>query len=146
MTDGADQRAFAFSQQLRQIHHQLRGQLSGLRADLGRPEPANAGLSSHCLAFCAALTEHHEGEDASVFTALLAVRPDLADAVLKLREDHTAIAAILASVRDLAGRAATTAAKDLPALRRELDGLAAIAESHFRYEERAIGAALDPRG
>jgi len=30
---------------------------------------------------------------------------------------------------------------DSEAMRRELDGLMAIMESHFRYEERAIGGA-----
>jgi hypothetical protein len=33
--------------------------------------------------------------------------------------------------------------ESLPELRRELDGLAAIVEPHFGYEERAISAALD---
>ena len=40
-------------------------------------------------------------------------------------------------------QAKTTPAESLPGLRRELDGLAAIAVSHFGYEERAISAALD---
>jgi hypothetical protein len=54
-----------------------------------------------------------------------------------------AIAAILLRVRTLATQAKTMPAHSLPGLRRELDGLAVIAESHFRYEERAISAVLD---
>ena len=58
-------------------------------------------------------------------------------------DDHANIAAILLQVRAVVARARTAPADDLAGLRRQLDGLAAIAESHFRYEERAIGAALD---
>jgi hypothetical protein len=53
------------------------------------------------------------------------------------------MAAILGQLRALATRARTTPADSLAELRAELDGLAAIAESHFRYEERALSAALD---
>jgi hypothetical protein len=46
--------------------------------------------------------------------------------------------------RPSAGHAAEDDPSGKPSgLLRELDGLAAIAESHFRYEERAISAALD---
>jgi hypothetical protein len=137
------QRAVAVSRQLRQVHDQLRDQLTRLRAELGRTEFDAAGLPAHCLAFCSALTAHHAGEDGEMFSALVAARPDLAPAISKLVEDHTAIAAILLRVRALAAAARTAPAGDLAGLRGELDGLAAIAESHFRYEERALSAALD---
>jgi Hemerythrin HHE cation binding domain len=141
---GADdaQRVTAFSVQLRRAHQQLRDQLAALGADLGRPA-APANLTGHCLAFCAALTTHHQGEDDGMFGALLRARPDLAPAVEKLREDHAAMAALLGEARALAERARAAPAESLPALRRQFDGLTAITESHFRYEERAIGAALD---
>ncbi len=45
-----------------------------------------------------------------------------------MAEDHVWISGILACVEELAG---------------ELDGLAAIAESHFSFEECRIAAALD---
>ena len=137
-----DQRVTAFSVQLRRAHQQLRDQLAALQADLGRTG-GPASLTVHCLAFCAALTTHHQGEDDGMFGALLRARPDLAPAVGKLREDHAAMAGLLGEARALAERARTAPAESLPALRRQLDGLTAITESHFRYEERAIGAALD---
>lgn len=137
------QRAVAFSRQLRQAHQQLRDQLTAIRADLGRIEPALTDLPVHCLAFCSALTTHHGGEDDGMFTELRNARPDLAAEIQNLIDDHAAIAAILLQVRALATQATTTPAESLPRLRRELDGLAAIAESHFGYEERAISAALD---
>ena len=137
------QRAVAFSRQLRQAHQHLRDQLTRIREELGRTEHAETGLPVHCLAFCSALTRHHCGEDDGMFKELLDARPDLAPAIQNLIDDHAAIATILLQVRTLATRVKTTPADDLPRLRRELDGLAAIAESHFGYEERAIGAALD---
>lgn len=138
-----DQRVAAFSSQLRQAHQQLTDQLTRLRREFGRYEHVAAGLQVHCLAFCSALTAHHAGEDDGMFRDLLAARPDLAPTIRNLVDDHTAIAAILGRVRALATQAETAPAESLPGLRRELDGLAAIAESHFRYEERAISAALD---
>jgi hypothetical protein len=137
------QRAEAFSRQLRQAHQHLRHQLTTIRAELGQTEYAETELLVHCLTFCSALTTHHMGEDDGMFTELLDARPDLAPAIQNLIDDHAAIAAILLQVRALATQAKTTPAESLPPLQRELDGLAAIAESHFRYEERAIGAALD---
>ena len=136
-------RAAAFSLQLRQAHQELREWLSRIRLELGSAAAGPAGLPAHCLAFCSALTAHHRGEGDGMFGALLAARPDLAPAIRKLTEDHGAIAELLRRVQDLAARATAAPADGLPRLHRELDGLAAIAESHFRYEERALGAALD---
>jgi hypothetical protein len=138
-----NQRAAAFSQQLRQAHQHLRDQLTRLRAEFGRSEHVETELQVHCLAFCSALTAHHVGEDDGMFTELLGVRPDLAPTIQNLVDDHAAIAAIALQVTALAAQAKTTPAQGLPGLRRELDGLAAIAESHFGYEERSISAALD---
>ena len=143
MATNDSQRAAAFSRQLRQAHQHLRDQLTRIRGELGRIEYAETELPLHCLAFCSALTTHHTGEDDGMFTELLDARPDLAPAIQNLIDDHAAIAAILLQVRALATQAKTTPAESLPRLRRELDGLAAIAESHFAYEERAISAALD---
>lgn len=78
-----------------------------------------------------------------MFSSLLREHPDLSAMVANLVEDHGMIAAILARVRELADRAAASPGTDLEAIRSELDGLAAIMESHFGYEERAISRALD---
>jgi hypothetical protein len=136
-------RAVAFSLQLAQAHHQLRRQLTLLKADLGKARPDAGRLATHCLAFCSALESHHRGEDTGMFVELLRQRPDLADTVAKLVEDHHLIASILSRVAELADRAAGSSGPALEAVSRELDGLAAIMESHFNYEERAISVALD---
>jgi hypothetical protein len=141
-TNGS-QRAVAFSRQLRQVHQHLREELTRIRGELGRIEHTENELPVHCLAFCSALTTHHRGEDDGMFTELLNARPDLAPTIKNLIDDHAAIGAILLQIRALALQAKCTPADSLPVLRRELDGLAAIAESHFGYEERAISAALD---
>ncbi|MFJ9846484.1 hemerythrin domain-containing protein [Kitasatospora sp. NPDC101155] len=136
-------RTAALSLQLSQAHRELRRRLTDVRTGLGRRTRADDTLLTHCLAFCTAMTHHHQGEDDGLFAALVRERPDLAPTVAKLVEDHGFIAHILARVRELAEQAAATPGTDPEAIGRELDGLAAIMESHFGYEERAIGAALD---
>ncbi|MGW6918342.1 hemerythrin domain-containing protein [Kitasatospora sp. NPDC054939] len=150
-------RAVALSLQLAQAHQELRRRIGTIRSELGRRRLDDDALRTHCLAFCTALTSHHQGEDDGLFAQLVRERPDLAGTVAKLVEDHGLITGILTRVRELADQAVTSApgpgpgtgpaadagGRGLDAIGRELDGLAAIMESHFAYEERAIGAALD---
>ncbi|MET7422640.1 hemerythrin domain-containing protein [Dactylosporangium sp. NPDC005555] len=137
-------RAVALSRQLAQAHQDLRRQLTTLKSDLGRRRPSDAGaLTTHCIAFCAAVTAHHEGEDTGMFAELLRLRPDLEGTIAKLVEDHGMISWILSRITDLAASAAGSQGAALDAISAELDGLAAIIESHFGFEERAISAALD---
>jgi hypothetical protein len=93
-------------------------------------------LAVHCPAFCAALTRHHTGEDAGAFPALAARFPELRPLLAKTAEDHLLISGIVARIEEVA-------ASGDPALAAELDGLAAIVESHFAFEERRIREALD---
>ncbi|MFF5497526.1 hemerythrin domain-containing protein [Streptomyces aquilus] len=136
-------RAVALSQQLAQAHQELRRQITEIRTRIGQRRLSDDVLLTHCLAFCAALTSHHQGEDEGMFSALLRQRPELAATVTKLVEDHGLISTILSQVSELADRAAASPDAGLAAIGRELDGLAAIMESHFSYEERTISEALD---
>ena len=77
------------------------------------------------------------------FAELPRVRPELRDVVRKLAEDHQMIAVILSTVGDLAYEVAGARPERRELIRRELAGLAAIMESHFGYEERAISDAID---
>ncbi len=61
-----------------------------------------------------------------------------------LIEDHGLVAGILRRIRELLAPGQTPSGPD--ALIRELDGLTAILESHFSYEERRIAMALDILG
>ncbi len=136
-------RPAALGAELRRIHDTLRADLRALQdaAATGAPPETRRALPAHCLAFCAALTAHHTGEDAGAFPALAKRFPELAPVIGKMAEDHVWISGILARVEALAGELADTGTS--PRLAGELDGLAAIAESHFSFEERRIAAALD---
>ncbi|GAV43944.1 hemerythrin domain-containing protein [Streptomyces acidiscabies] len=143
MASRSGDRAVALSRQLAQAHQELRRQIGEIRTGIGHRRSGDDVLLTHCLAFCTALTSHHEGEDDGMFSQLLRERPDLAATVANLVEDHGLIASILSRVRELADSATASHGPDLEAIGRELDGLAAIMESHFSYEERTISKALD---
>jgi hemerythrin-like domain-containing protein len=87
---------------------------------------------TYCHGFCDALTRHHQAEDTSLFPALVERHPDLQATVDKLKHDHHLIAQLVVALTEPARH---TPAQD-PAL--HLAGLAAIMESHFQYEERAL--------
>jgi iron-sulfur cluster repair protein YtfE (RIC family) len=137
-------RAVALSRQLVQAHQELRRRISEMRTGLGHGASRDDEFGAHCLAFCSALTAHHRGEDEGLFAQLRRERPELAPTIAKLVEDHRMIGSLLTRLRELADTAATLPdPTQQEAIRREIDGLAAIMESHFRYEERELGAALD---
>src|ERR1700761_9403468 len=131
-------RVTALSEQLAQAHQALRERLASLRADA---TAVPDDLLSPCLSFCAALHTHHTGEDHQLFPALQAAHPELTPVIGKLAEDHVLVAGILGQLRDL-----LAAPPDPATLQLELDGLTAILESHFSFEERRIAAALDTLG
>ncbi|MFD1826839.1 MULTISPECIES: hemerythrin domain-containing protein [Mumia] len=146
MTEGDKTRLIAWNHELRTVHARLRDALEVMRTALGageRAEPATRDLLLFCHGFCAALTGHHEGEDRELFPAIAAAHPELRDTLRALEQDHSMIAHLLSGLQAAADRAASPAELD-----RHLEGVAAIMESHFRYEERALltvleGLALD---
>jgi hemerythrin-like domain-containing protein len=136
----AAQHARALSRELTEIHDELRQSLRQLRAGLaGGGQPARS-LRAHCAGFCAALARHHGAEDSTTFPLLARQAPELAPVLAQLQADHQVIAGILRRVDELAAMAGP---EDAGPAGGELDGLAAILESHFRWEERRISAALD---
>ncbi|WP_188194131.1 hemerythrin domain-containing protein [Nonomuraea sp. SYSU D8015] len=147
--DRPDARLAAFGDQLLDVHDWLREELARLSDDVdaypdGGTPPR--GLRTHCLTFCTALERHHTGEDDGAFPALAARHPELAPVLDKLREDHHLVAGILRRIRELVeGLTPETGADPQEArrVRGELDGLRAIVESHFSYEERTIAGALN---
>lgn len=142
MASPEHERVLALSLQLAQAHQTLRSQIAKVRAGLGQRRLSDDALVTHCLAFCDALTTHHRGEDEGLFVQLLVERPDLAPTVAKLIEDHGLIAGILSNIRELADRAAGSSGVVLDAIGREIDGLIAIMNSHFGYEERSVSRAV----
>ncbi|HKD89178.1 MAG TPA: hemerythrin domain-containing protein [Streptosporangiaceae bacterium] len=147
----APDRAVALSEQLIHVHRALRERLASLRQEAAggaghRAADATTGedLFSHCLSFCSAIHTHHTGEDSHILPALRAAAPELATVIDNLIEDHALVAGILRRIRELV--TVGWAASGPDALVRELDGLIAILESHFSYEERRIAKALDALG
>jgi hypothetical protein len=139
----AADRVLALGQELVRVHDGLREELARVRDAVRageRPE-VGASLLAHCTAFCSALTEHHRGEDEHVFPVLARRFPELAPVIGKLAEDHELIAGIPARVQEVG--IALGGGADGDRLLGELDGLAAILESHFSFEERRIAGALN---
>ncbi|MFI6350371.1 hemerythrin domain-containing protein [Streptomyces sp. NPDC050560] len=141
MTERETTRLVAWSHELRKVHRQLRDALSVTRASLADGTPgvtATRELLLYCHGFCAALDGHHRGEEHTLFPAVEAAHPELGPVLRALRQDHSMIAHLLGSLRAAVERAAPPDELD-----GHLDGIAAIMESHFRYEERQLLTVLD---
>ena len=126
-------RLTALGNQLIETHVRLLDALDALRD--GKPPPRE--LADHCLAFCAAVTRHHTEEDTTVFPLLAARHPELRDVLDGLERDHRMVAGMLTRAAELARDL------DVDGARAELDGLAALLESHFTWEEKRLVAALN---
>lgn len=141
MTYGDRARLIAWSHELRGVHGRLREALTVTRQALadGQPvEPATRDLLLFCHGFCAALTAHHEGEDRHLFPAIAEQFPRLRDILHRLQQDHSMISHLLTGLQAAVARRAGPAE-----LLRHLEGVAAIMESHFRYEERQLLTVLE---
>jgi len=110
-------------------------------------EAVNAGVAAaevtrdlllYCHGFCVALERHHRSEDRSLFPAIEAAHPRLAPVLRALQQDHSMIDHLIRGLIVAADR-------DAPAreLRTHLDGIAALMENHFAYEERQLLTILE---
>lgn len=143
MTEGDTARLIAWGLELRTVHQRLRQTLEATRSVLqdGELEDADGvgrDLLLFCHGFCTALTAHHESEDHELFPAAAAAHPDIREALARLAQDHRMITGLVDDLLLATGRAAPPTE-----LGRHLDGIAAIMESHFRYEERVLLQLLD---
>ena len=123
------------------MHERLRQALAVTRAEVAAGSAAvDAGLDMlvFCHGFCTALDGHHRGEDRTLFPAVAAAHPELRPTLRALEQDHSMIAQLIGGLRTAADRGGTPAQ-----LGRHLEGIAAIMESHFRYEERALRQVLE---
>ncbi|MET8055233.1 hemerythrin domain-containing protein [Streptomyces microflavus] len=141
MTERETTRLVAWSQELRRVHQRLREALEVTRTalDEGVPgESATRELLLYCHGFCAALDSHHQGEDRTLFPAVAAAHPELRPVLRSLEQDHSMIAHLLGGLSAAVDRAASPEELD-----RHLEGIAALMENHFRYEERQLLAVLE---
>lgn len=133
-------RLIAWDEELRRAHSRLRAALEATRSALddGADAPdAASDLVLFCIGFCSALDGHHLSEDRALFPALREEHPELGDVIDKLMQDHSMLAHLLGALRT-----AAEGGESRDALERHLDGIGAIMESHFRFEERQILAPL----
>ncbi|MFF8680914.1 hemerythrin domain-containing protein [Streptomyces sp. NPDC015237] len=141
MTERETTRLVAWSQELRRVHHRLRDAMAVTRAALADGTPGEAAtreLLLYCHGFCAALDGHHRGEDRTLFPAIAAAHPELRPVLRALEQDHSMIAHLLGGLQVAVDRTAPPEELD-----QHLEGIAAIMESHFQYEERQLLTVLD---
>jgi hemerythrin-like domain-containing protein len=123
------------------VHHRLREALSVTRGSLADGTPGQAAtrdLLLYCHGFCTALDGHHQGEDRTLFPAIAAAHPQLRPVLRSLEQDHSMIAHLIGGLRAAVDRAAPPEELD-----QHLEGIAAIMENHFRYEERQLLTVLE---
>lgn len=141
MTDRETTRLIAWSNELRRAHSRLRDALRVTRAavyDGGDPSTASRDLLLYCRGLCTALGDHHRGEDRALFPAIEAAHPELAPVLRNLEQDHSMIDFLLTALDAAVDHGAGPGDLD-----RHLEGIAAIMESHFAYEERQLLRVLD---
>ena len=141
MTERETIRLIAWSRELRQVHERLRAALLLIRGSIeDGPSEATAlrDLLLYCRGFCTALDGHHRGEDSTLFPAIAAAHPELEPVLRSLRQDHSMIAYLLEGLR-----VATERGAPLSELNRHLEGIAALMDNHFRYEERRLLRVLE---
>lgn len=140
MTEGEKTRLIAWGRELRRVHDTMREALE-LTRDAASGEDPTASLRDlllYCRGFCTALTAHHEGEDRILFPAIAEQHPELRETLGRLSQDHSMLAHLLTGMERAVARSAGR-----EELHRHLEGIAAIMESHFRYEERALMTVLE---
>ena len=135
MSEGEPHRLIAWNRELEAAHQRLRGALQRAKdaLDAGDVVSVRGELMLYCQGFCAALKEHHVSEDVALFPELLARHPTLTPTIEKLEQDHEMIASLLTQFDQ-----ALTLSAAPEELSLHLNGLSAIIESHFRYEERQL--------
>lgn len=140
-TTGEPERLVAWAAELRQVHDRLRRALRIAQDAVAggqSVEAAGRELVLFCHGFCVALTGHHEGEDRELFPAIAAAHPELGDTLRLLQQDHSMIGHLIGGLESALASSAPPAE-----LAQHLEGIAAIMESHFRYEERMLLAVLE---
>ncbi len=126
---------------MREVHERLRAALSLSRQALedgGHLDSLTRETLLYCWGFCTALRGHHRSEDQVLFPRLSGAHPDLVPVISQLIQDHNMIAHLIGELERSLDSGTTTVDK-----LRHLDGIEAVMETHFRYEERRLLAVLD---
>ncbi|WP_229075950.1 nitroreductase/quinone reductase family protein [Actinoplanes sp. DH11] len=135
-------------------HDGLRAELAALRRQADDLIADGAGssrsalvhqLHAHCREFCAAVEQHHTGEDRGAFPMLARRFPALTPVLERLGEDHATVARLQRELRTLVD-SYDPAHTDPARLRTDLAELTDRLESHFRYEEQMAVGPLNTLG
>lgn len=138
MSEGEKTRLIAWNRELIAAHQRLRDALRVAQDSFEDDDSVTRDLLLYCHGFCVALSGHHVGEDVGLFPELATRYPALRPTIAKLEQDHNMIAHLLAGLDNALQSSASTAE-----LAGHLEGLAAIMESHFRYEEHQLLGVLE---
>ncbi|NJP33940.1 nitroreductase/quinone reductase family protein [Micromonospora thermarum] len=138
--DAGPPEAASWGEALRLIHDAFRRELALIRDEVERSGPTlGAQLRVNCLTLCGGLHAHHTHEDAGMFVGIGAQRPDLADVLDRLREEHRRVAELVGDLQQTV--AATDADRD--EVRARVARLVAELEAHLAYEEEQLIPVLD---
>ncbi|MBB3036367.1 nitroreductase/quinone reductase family protein [Hoyosella altamirensis] len=125
----------SWSESLVLVHNAFRRELALIRKEFTEAGPRlGAQLRINCLALCQGLHGHHIMEDNGIYPLIDANRPELADAMTRLRAEHSALAKLLEELQAFISRANA----DPVAARAEVDRLSAAVEAHLDYEEQQL--------
>lgn len=123
------------------VHESFRRELAQVRAEVAAAGPRlPAQLRLNCLSACHGLHFHHTGEDAHVFPALAAARPELADVLERLSAEHVVVATLMVRL-EAAVRA--DGDSDSAAVLAEVDALIEQVEAHLDWEEEQLVPVLN---
>jgi hemerythrin-like domain-containing protein len=142
MVERETERVIAWAVEMRRMHEKLRHALDVVRGELDGPNCLSSesidNLLVYCYGFCTALDGHHSGEDRILFPSIERAHPGLAPALRTLRQDHSMISHLIRGLRAAGERSAEPGV-----LNQHLEGIAALMENHFRYEERLLTTVLE---
>lgn len=136
MTERETARLMAWSHEVKAVHARLCDALELTRtaiADGGEIAAASRELLLYCRGFCFALSGHHRGEDLVLFPALATAHPHLKPVLATLSQDHSMLTYLIGELDAAVDRVA-----DPGELARHLEGVGALMENHFAYEERQL--------
>lgn len=132
-------RLVAWASEMRAVHQRLRDALAVARESAGTDDATPAAdLLVFCGGFCTALSGHHGAEDAVLFPEIESRHPELTGVLAKLRQDHSMIEHLVGALD-----AATARGDRSVVIEQHLDGIGAVMESHFGYEERQLLVVLE---
>ncbi|WP_327092599.1 hemerythrin domain-containing protein [Nonomuraea sp. NBC_01738] len=129
------------------VHEGLRQELALIREEVAAARGAATlvlQLRINCLTFCQTLHYHHMAEDTGLFAWLRGQRPDLAEPLARLADEHAVVAELLEEMNLLLGDAGDDGARADPAkVLAEVDRLTTRLLAHLDYEEEQLVPVLN---